>query len=89
MEATKEQVWEVLKTPKDVCPNPKYGDLFTKDEFVADVRAGAFIPSDGTSDWATLTHSDPDRLHGPSPMTCIRKGIPGPAWATHVLWFNK
>jgi len=60
--------------------SPEYGRLMTINEFLANVKFGAFIPADGTGYWATVTHEDWD-----SSVWGTKK----PFWATHVRWYNK
>lgn len=57
---------------------PKYGDLMTAEEWLANVECGAFISDDGSGYWAT------EAEHGP--FSCWDEQ---PEWATHVIWFNK
>ncbi len=66
---------------KNPIPNPEYGDLMTLEEFRRMVEAGFICSDDGSGYYSNGSdHSDdPDPL-GPDPI---------PAWATHVLWFNK
>ena len=56
------------------------GDIFTLEEFRDAVKIGAFIESDGSGCYGTLTHYSWDESFwdcGP------------PQDATHVHWFNK
>jgi uncharacterized protein YodC (DUF2158 family) len=61
------------------------GDLLSFDEFVADATAGHFVDSDGFGELATDTQVS-DQAVSPSDL---RSGLRRPAWATHVLWYNK
>lgn len=56
-----------------------FADVMTKDEWIASVKVGAFIPSDGDGYWGTETHFSYDAY----------AFKPAPSEATHVHWFNK
>jgi hypothetical protein len=56
------------------------GDLFTVEEFAANVEAGGFIRSDGDGYWATAEGYSWDHSVWSTPK---------PDWATHVAWFNR
>lgn len=56
------------------------GDIFTIEEFRDAVKMGAFIPSDGSGCYGTLTHY----TYGES----VWHDAPSQG-ATHVHWFNK
>lgn len=82
----KEQVWEALITPPELEVLPTYGDLMEISEFVSAVRAGVFVPSDGTAHWATKANFD---LFNEIPLRMLANGTgTWPRWATHVIWFN-
>lgn len=59
---------------------PEYCDLMIASEWHGYVKAGAFIPSDGTGYWATSDWMD----RATNVFT-----TPQPEWATHAAWFNK
>lgn len=59
-------------------PIPDYGDVMTLEDFQSSHRAGALIPDDGSGYFATET--------GMSREDCFDEP---PAWATHVVWFNR
>lgn len=63
-------------------PLPKYGDHMTIQEFLESVECGAFIPDDGDGSWATEGSYE----MGSSVWSDLNNP---PAWATHVVWFNK
>lgn len=54
-------------------------DIMTKEEWIACVKCGAFIPSDGIGYWGNATH------YGEQ-FDCFHVA---PAGATHVHWYNK
>lgn len=53
--------------------------LMTVEDFKHDANLGALIPDDGIGYWAT----------GNKRSHLSVWSTPQPAWATHVLWFNK
>ncbi len=66
-------------------PWPDYGDKFTIDEFVQEVRNGNFINYDGSGYYAT--EQGMSRIPAiPSEIGYTRWGMKG---FTHVAWFNK
>ena len=69
------------------------GDHMTLDEFVTSVDCGVFNDYDGHGVFASKTHKSERRVHPsdvPPPHAEARKQAGWyPAWATHVLWYNK
>ena len=61
------------------------GTLMTWESFVEDVHGGMLTDYDGTGYLATATANAPDFVVDPTDVRTLRR----PAWATHVLWFNK
>lgn len=62
---------------------PNYGDLLTKDEFLENVKYGAFIDYDGEGRLATESQET---------NWCVWPSIANskwPEWATHVMWYNR
>jgi hypothetical protein len=59
---------------------PEHSDVFTIDEFKTNCEYGAFTPDDGCGYWATGIVMD----HCANVWSVVR-----PAWATHVVWFNR
>lgn len=87
MEDNKEKVWSVLTQPAGLA-EIEYGDILTLADFIECCRSGEFIDDDdGFGKWATSTHVDRNAWIFPSAVKCGRE-IP-PAWATHVVWYNK
>jgi hypothetical protein len=58
--------------------HPKYGDLFTEEEFLDRVKYYAITPDDGSGEWATE-----NEVSGVDCWDCKPEG------ATHVMWYNK
>lgn len=75
---------EAFETP-ELTPFPEYGLVMTLEDFLEDVRNHSFVDGDGSGSYATSA--------GRSKMTVypsdITSGKMPPAWATHVVWFNK
>jgi hypothetical protein len=69
-------------------PLPDYGDLFTIEEWLGYVKSGCFTDYDGMGSWATETQmpSGGDYVY---PSQVDKPGFAPPAWATHVVWFNR
>ena len=61
------------------------GEHMTWEEFAESVEAGDFIDDDGFGDLATATHYSSVSIN-PSDIT---EAYARPAWATHVVWYNK
>jgi hypothetical protein len=55
------------------------------DEFAEAVKDGCFIDYDGEGCLGTETHEDCDFVVKPSTF----KREEAPAWATHVVWYNR
>ena len=77
-------------------PIPSYGDLMTIANWLACVKCGEFIDYDGYGRWATSTHMQANQPWGRHEMRT--EVLPSdtkdptfapPAWATHVVWFNR
>lgn len=72
-------------------------DHMTVDDFCQAVADGTFTDYDGHGKYASSTHYDKGTLILPSHVVLsrdkllIRRGaLPNkPAWATHVVWFNR
>ena len=91
MDAEKQKTWDALSLPGEmVYVDGKYDDLLTLDEFLECVRDGAFIDDDGFGNWATATKKLPGWIDGGVSPSRVSSGqsVP-PAWATHVVWYNK
>lgn len=69
-------------------PLPNYGDLIPVDQFINACQSGfVFIDYDGYGYPATETECDHSVTLWPSK---VKDGVPiVPAWATHVIWFNR
>lgn len=67
---------------KDIkfAPLSEYGDHMSADEWIKSRDACIFIPDDGLGYWATETQESEISVW----EECQR-----PAWATHVMWYNK
>jgi hypothetical protein len=65
-------------------PIPDYGDHMTWEHFVECVESGGFIDYDGHGDLATATECSNITI-SPSRVQSFKK----PAWATHVVWYNR
>ena len=63
----------------------EYGDLMLFTEFENMVEHGAITPDDGDGFWATLNKTSNLRLVPKHGMLEAQR----PAWATHVMWYNK
>ncbi|MBK7823143.1 MAG: hypothetical protein IPJ61_19345 [Tessaracoccus sp.] len=61
------------------------GEHMTWEEFAESVKEGDFIDDDGFGDLATATHYSSVSIN-PSDIT---EAYARPAWATHVVWYNK
>lgn len=74
-------------------PLPDYGDHMTIREWLSCVVHGSFIDYDGCAIWATETHCESRRAFDYSaevlPSMVSQPGFAPPAWATHVVWFNR
>jgi len=63
-------------------PIPSYGEHMTAASFAGAVKTKTFVDSDGIGYWATK-----DRMSSvPAIPSKVKRR---PAWATHVVWFNK
>lgn len=69
------------------------GELMTLHEFVQAVDAGAFTDDDGHGVFASATHRSERRVLPsdvpPPEAEAVFHVTWYPAWATHVLWYNK
>ena len=63
----------------------KYGDLFSVEEFVDNVRCGGFIDYDGFGNLATAEQESRIEIR---PSNVLKMLAQNP-WATHVMWFNR
>ena len=74
--------------PKE-CPKLRpfdvIGDLMTVDEWLENVKSGLFIDYDGFGDLAAAAGQSSCQIC-PSD---VDKGAKIPAWATHVVWYNR
>jgi len=90
MDAEKQKTWDALSLPDGMVDIEEEDDLMTIDEFLECVRDGAFVDYDGFGNWATATkklggwHSE-----GVFPSRVLSGRNVPPAWATHVVWYNK
>lgn len=66
---------------------PKYGDLFTKEEFTEMCKCGMLISSDGSGDLSDGVTLDP--YESVSTSRVANGTFVWPEWATHVVWYNK
>lgn len=66
---------------------PDYGDLMTREEWIADCNAGALIDSDGDGRPAMQKSDGTIRVSELCIWPSMRHALP--ATATHVVWFNK
>jgi hypothetical protein len=67
-------------------PDPEGCDLFLLEDFILLVKALIFVDYDGSGYFSTSTHvSNLDAR----PSVLWKGKKPTPAWATHVVWFNK
>jgi hypothetical protein len=67
-------------------PLPSYGDLIPLENWLHCSAEGLFIDYDGHGYWATK-----DGMNGfvkPSDIAS-KNPVKPPAWATHVMWFNR
>ena len=88
-----DQLWNSVKIP-DECPpleplteeKLETGDLIEINEWFECVGMGGFIDYDGHGDLATAEGAS-DFTVCPSMIT--KKGLKLPAWATHILWYNR
>ena len=62
-----------------------FGDLFTVEQFLADVKCGALIDYDGFGVLAT----DKQQSNIEVRPSNIRKRLSQYLWATHVMWYNR
>lgn len=69
----------------DLEPFPKYGDLFTLEEFINLCKTGAFIDYDGAGYYATKSRMSRSSHAIPSE---ICDGKIDNSWS-HVMWFNR
>lgn len=69
----------------EVKPNPSYGDVLTIKEFAGHVESGFFTDYDGSGYWSDGRQCDTTVRVYPSEYPAMQR----PAWATHVIWFNK
>lgn len=67
-------------------PKPRYGDLFTLQDFITYVKHGAFMDDDGTGYYA-ISSGAYSRIHQVLPSD-IRDEKIDKSW-THVMWFNR
>lgn len=65
---------------------PTYGDHMTMADWTLCVERAGFIDYDGHGNLATATELSNITIH-PSDVTVLKLKMP--AWATHVMWFNK
>lgn len=72
----REAVW---RHEQDTAVEDACGNLYTMDEWETEMKYLACMPSDGSGYWSTASRFS----HSYSAF-----GEP-PAWATHVMWFNK
>lgn len=65
-----------------------YGNIMLVEEFLERVEGRSFIDSDGEGRWAMAQLSWPRLLMSRAPVwpSTVKDR---PAWATHVVWFNK
>lgn len=73
------------KEPR-MSPLPNYGDHMPIADWLEAVHVGLFIDYDGSGDYATATEVSDQPVY-PSDITKLKKQPP--AWATHVVWYNK
>jgi hypothetical protein len=59
-------------------------DLFTWEKFAQSARDGYFIDYDGFGELATATQKSEIAI-SPSEVDAVVR----PAWATHVVWYNR
>jgi hypothetical protein len=86
---TKEKVWQTLQLPAGLDPIGDNGDLMPVQEFINNCFSGGFIDYDGMGSWATETHYLRDGNQWIYPSKIISGKQHPPAWATHVLWYNR
>lgn len=67
---------------------PHEGQHMTWQEFVQNVREGAYTDDDGHASLATTDEVSDDRLYPSEVGVFVRLGNK-PKWATHVVWYNK
>lgn len=66
-------------------PLPDYGDLMTREKFISAVECGLFINDDGYGELSDGKFSSYLLCIWPSQV----RNLDWPAWATHVIWFNR
>jgi hypothetical protein len=76
------------QTPELDIIDPDEGDLMTVADFTEAVRQGMLIDYDGQGNWATDLGVDRYSYVKPSAVRFDPASAP-PAWATHVLWYNR
>ena len=65
-------------------PIPDYGDVMTKEEFLAACKKGAFIDYDGYGCPANPPEMDEQTI---TPSHTLKHGFP--AGFSHIVWFNR
>lgn len=85
--SSKKEVWAVLTEPEGMEPHPTWGDVMPIDEWMDCVRSGGFIDYDGYGNFATETKYLP--CHNVYPSMVKKPGFIFPAWATHIVWYNR
>ena len=87
MNSDKDKIWAILTEPAGMQPLIVDGDLMSLDEWMDNVRVGAFIDYDGYGNYATSEKYYPDIDVYPSHVR--KPGFIFPKWATHIVWYNR
>lgn len=70
-------------------PIPRYGDIFTLEEFIQHVDSRALIDYDGHGHYANVANNEMDRDTWVYPSMIYRNPDGVDRQWTHVVWFNR
>ncbi len=74
----------MTRAPELELIDPDLGDHMTWEDFVGRCRRRSFVDYDGFGELATATHVSTITI---SPSRALT--FAPPAWATHVVWYNR